>query len=554
MREGLVGWPPEVAEHYARAGYWAGRAMGRTWDWAQRAPDAVAVIDGDTRLTYRQLALLADGLADGLAARGLGKDDTILVQLPNCWEFVVLTLACLRSGIAPIMALPAHRAHELAYLAGHGGAAAVVMPDSFRDFDHQQLGLSIRADVECMREVLIVGDSVVPEATNLRALITPAPDVDATRQRLDREAPSGSDVAIFLLSGGTTGLPKIIPRTHDDYTYNARRCAELTDTTDRSTYLVALPAGHNFPLACPGILGTLAEGGRVVMARSPDPKLCFDLIEGEGVTVTSAVPAVAQRWIEYAAEATQDISSLEVLQVGGSRMPEELARRVRPALDATLQQAFGMAEGLINFTRLDDPDGIIVETQGRPMCADDEIQIVDDEDVPVPVGESGMLLARGPYTIRGYYRAAEHNARAFAADGWYRTGDVVHRHPSGNLVVDGRTKDVIVRGGEKISAEEVENLLYAVSGVGQVAAVAGPDPALGERVCVFVVPAPGSTGPTLEGIRTALTERGVAAFKVPEHLVLVDALPVTPVGKIDKKRLRGVLADTVTATGSAGER
>jgi 2,3-dihydroxybenzoate-AMP ligase len=580
-RDGLVGWPAELAERYRRSGYWSGQALTSGMaGWAD--PDQPAVLDGPTRLTHGRLRDLVDGLAVRLGERGLDAGDTVLVQLPNCWEFVVLTLACLRLGVAPIMALPAHREHELTHLARLGGAVAIAVPDSFRDFDHQRLALGLAERLPGLDTVLTVGNEVRGGAVDLRALIAPpasapadsaplasapadsaplasapadsapadsapADSAPATGPRLDdASTPAGTEVAVFLLSGGTTGVPKIIPRTHNDYAYNARRTAEMADVGADSVYLVALPAGHNFALACPGILGTLSAGGTVVMARSPEPKACFAAIARHRVTHTAVVPSVAQRWLDEAAGAgTPDLSSLRVLQVGGSRMPAELARRVRPVLGATLQQAFGMAEGLCNFTRLTDPDEVIHQTQGRPMCPDDEILIVDEADQPVADGSSGLLLTRGPYTLRGYYRAPEHNERAFTPDGWYRTGDVVHWHPSGNLVVDGRIKDVIVRGGEKISAEEVENLVYlALPSVARVAAVAAPDPALGERVAVFVVPA-GDTaggGPTLPELREALQRHGCAAFKLPEVLRVVDSLPVTAIGKINKNLLRAELA------------
>ena len=224
---------------------------------------------------------------------------------------------------------------------------------------------------------------------------------------------------------------------------------------------MSLPASHNFPLACPGILGALLTGGRVVMLPSPEPERAFATIAAEGVTVTAAVPAVAQRWLAHAAEAgAQDLASLQLLQVGGARLADEVARTVGPVLGCTLQQVFGMAEGLLNYTRLDDPEDVICTTQGRPMSEGDEVRVVDELDQDVPDGTPGALLTRGPYTPRGYYRAAEQNARAFTADGWYRSGDIVRRRPDGNLVVEGRDKDMINRGGEKISAEEVENLAY----------------------------------------------------------------------------------------------
>ena len=222
---------------------------------------------------------------------------------------------------------------------------------------------------------------------------------------------------------------------------------------------MTLPASHNFPLACPGILGTLLAGGRVVMLPSPEPERAFAAIAAERVSVTAAVPAVAQRWIRHAREhGAAQLHTLTLLQVGGARLADEIARQVRPVLGCTLQQVFGMAEGLLNYTRLDDPEDVICTTQGQPLSEGDEVRIVDTRDRGVPDGEPGSLLTRGPYTPRGYYRAAEQNARAFTAGGWYRSGDIVRRRPDGNLVVEGRDKDMINRGGEKISAEEVENL------------------------------------------------------------------------------------------------
>jgi 2,3-dihydroxybenzoate-AMP ligase len=543
VRDGFVPWPEDFAERYVAQGYWRGDPLGaHLWRWADTYGDRVAVVDGDTRLTYRELAETADGLAGRLADLGLRAGQTMLVQLPNCWEFVALTLACVRLGAAPVMALPAHRAHELTYLADHATVTAVAVPDTVRDFDHEALAHDVAAAVPSVRHVLVVGAPARPDSVDLRALARPAEDPAAARAALDAAAPPSRDVAVFLLSGGTTGLPKLISRTHDDYEYNARCSAQVCGFGPDTVYLVSLPAGHNFPLACPGILGTLQAGGRVVLVRSPEPRAAFAAMHEEGVTVTAVVPAVAQRWLDaVAADEVTPPPSLRVLQVGGARLAPEVARRVRPLLGCVLQQVFGMAEGLLNYTRLDDPEEVVVETQGRPISPDDEIAVVDAADEPVPAGEMGALLTRGPYTPRGYFRAEEHNARAFTADGWYRTGDVVRVHPSGNLVVEGRDKDLINRGGEKVSAEEVENLVYRVPGIARVAAVAAPDAALGERVAVCVVAAPGAHV-ALDQIRAALAGMGVAAYKLPERLLLVDELPLTKVGKINKVALREMVA------------
>jgi salicylate---CoA ligase len=535
MTEGTVPWPDDLALQYARAGWWHGRDIGaEIADVATSRPDATALVDGATRISYGSLLARADALAGRLARLGLRPGMRIVVQLPNCWPFVVLTLACLRAGIVPVMALPAHRQHELAYLCEHSEARALAVPDVLRGFDHQLMAEELLAASPALDHILVAGQHVRHQ--DLTELCSESDSGTAP------DPPDPFGVAVFLLSGGTTGLPKLIARTHNDYSYNARASARLCRLDQGTVYLVSLPASHNFPLACPGILGTLLSGGRVVMLGSPDPASAFAAIEREGVTITAVVPAVAQRWLAHAADhGAGPLRSLEVLQVGGARLADEHARRIKPVLGATLQQVFGMAEGLLNYTRLDDPDEVIRGTQGRPLSPGDEVRIVDADGHDLPDGQPGALLTRGPYTPRGYYRAPEQNARAFTPDGWYASGDVVRRRSDGNLVVEGRDKDMINRGGEKISAEEVENLLYRMPGIAQVAAVAAPDAELGERICVFVVPEPGPPI-TLGGIRDGMAAAGVARFKWPERLEIVTELPATKVGKLDKKALRDMLA------------
>ncbi|MEQ3553830.1 AMP-binding protein [Pseudonocardia nematodicida] len=540
-------WPADTAARYVERGYWAGVGLGDLLrEVADRTPDALALVDpfAGLRLTHRELTGRAGAAGARLRELGLRRGDRIVVQLGNGYEFAVLLLACLRTGIVPVMALPAHRRAELTHLATHAEATAIAVPDRIRDFDHQQLAHDLADEVTGSTggpwHVLVAGTDVAPGGVDLRALCGPGPAAPG-------DGPDPGDVAVFLLSGGTTGLPKLIARTHDDYAYNARRSAEVSGVDSGTVYLVSLPAGHNFPLACPGILGTLLAGGTVVMLPSPEPVRAFATIAAERVTHTAVVPAVAGRWLDHAAEhGAGELAPLRVLQVGGARLADELARRVRPVLGATLQQVFGMAEGLLNYTRLDDPDDVVCGTQGRPMCPDDEVRLVDETGDDVVEGEPGSLLTRGPYTPRGYYKAAEQNARAFTDDGWYRSGDICRRTPEGNLVVEGRDKDMINRGGEKISAELVENLVYQLPAVAQVAAVAMPDPELGERVCVYVVARSG-TVVTLAEIRTAMEAAGVARYTLPERLVLVDEIPATKVGKIDKKLLRADIAARMEA-------
>ena len=205
-----------------------------------------------------------------------------------------------------------------------------------------------------------------------------------------------------------------------------------------------------------------------------------------------------------------------------------------------------MAEGLVTLNRLDDPPAIRHETVGPSWCEDDEIRLLDDQGREVPSGEVGELAVRGPYTLRGYFRAPEVNKRAFTADGFYLTGDLLRRHPSGGFVVAGRKRDLINRGGEKISAEEVENLLLGHPDVRNVACVPMPDPVLGERSCAFVIPAAGAH-PTLKKLTDYLTGQGLAKFKLPERLEVVADFPLSPFGKVWKKELEKRIRELLEA-------
>jgi 2,3-dihydroxybenzoate-AMP ligase len=524
MLDGFVPWPEETADRYRSEGYWRGTPLlDEVLAPLRSAPERVVLVDERRRLDGGEVLDAVDARAAGLAETGLSSGERVVLQLRNDVDFVLTFLAMLRLGAIPVMALPAHRRAELSHVAEVAEASAIAVPAPDGDFDHVALAGEVADLVPSIRSILVDGHVVDGD------------DVDAPGVRPPEVSPDPSDVALFLLSGGTTGLPKLIPRTHDDYAYNVRASSELCGFDVSTVYLVALPAGHNFPLGCPGLLGALLRGGRVVMAHSPAPGRVFPIIGAERVTTTAVVPAVAIQWMDAAEQADGALDSLELLQVGGARLNPEAAARVHERLGCRLQQVFGMAEGLLNYTRLDDPDDVVITTQGRPMSPADEVRIVDEGGADVPAGQVGELLTRGPYTLRGYYRAPDHNRRSFTRDGFYRSGDLVRRDASGNLVVEGRAKDHINRGGEKISAEEVENHLLAHPAVRNVAAVGVPDPVLGERVGVFAV----TRAPlTLDALRVHFDERGVARFKHPERLELVDELPVTSVGKIDKAALR----------------
>ncbi|EFQ3870807.1 AMP-binding protein [Escherichia coli] len=304
---------------------------------------------------------------------------------------------------------------------------------------------------------------------------------------------------------------------------------------------LARQMAHNFPLACPGILGTLACGGKVVLTDSASCDEVMPLIAQERVTHVALVPALAQLWVQAREWEDSDLSSLRVIQAGGARLDPTLAEQVIATFDCTLQQVFGMAEGLLCFTRLDDPHATILHSQGRPLSPLDEIRIVDQDENDVAPGETGQLLTRGPYTISGYYRAPAHNAQAFTAQGFYRTGDNVRLDEVGNLHVEGRIKEQINRAGEKIAAAEVESALLRLAEVQDCAVVAAPDTLLGERICAFIIAQQVPTD--YQQLRQQLTRMGLSAWKIPDQIEFLDHWPLTAVGKIDKKRLTALAVD-----------
>lgn len=549
--EGMVPWPGELIEFYRSEGLWRDRNLFRyVEDTARRVPDKVALIDnGDgARLTYREVIDRANAAAWRMREFGLRKHDRVVIVLPNSWQFVVLLLACFRIGVIPVMALAAHRRYELTHICGRSDARAFFAMDNWRDFDFRPLARELEAEVDSLEWSFIARDHG-EHACSLDALLAPMELSSGQLEELSTLDVDPLQPALFQLSGGTTGLPKLISRTHNDYAYNIEVCSAVAGLTEDDVQLAALPIAHNFGLACPGVLGALHIGATAVLAPSPNPLKVFDAIEREQVTTAAAVPAVAQRWIAHEAEhRTGKLASLQVLQVGGARMPDELAPRVPAVLGATLQQVYGMAEGLVNMTRLDDSHEVITTTQGRPVSPYDEVRVVDAEGNDLPDGEQGMLLTRGPYTPRGYFNAPEANAKSFI-DGWYCPGDMVVRRPDGNLSVQGRDKDIINRGGEKISAEQVESLLYQIEGVEHLAVVAMPDEVYGEKVCLYAVVADGVTL-TVDTVREHLVDVGLAGHKIPERVEIVDRIPMTKIRKIDKKALRDDIAAKLAAEGN----
>jgi len=529
MIPGAVPWPEAWAEKYRRE-CWPDRTFGQVFlESVEKNAGRIAVVEGDVRVSYRELGEKAKALACGLMDLGLKPTERVLFQLPNSLEFLYAYWACHLAGLIAVMCLPPHREAELVHLGNLTEASAYVIPDIHRGHDYREMAKGVRTRCPALRHVVVSGDAgqgSIPLAALLEA------PLEAGREFPD---PDPGEVAILQLSGGTTGIPKVIPHTHNDYLYKSRAIIEWMGFSAKDVMMVPLLFAHNACLQ-QMIHPALLTGATAVVCPF-DPESISRTIEKEKVTYLFTVPAIFYRWLESPDFARYDYSSLRLSMTGAQKMHPSQAYRIGKELKAVFMQGYGITEGTHIFPRLTDPERVRYETIGRPISPWDEIRVVDEEGKEVRPGELGELICRGPYTIPGYYKAGEQNLKAYDQDGFFWTGDLVRSDEEGNLVIEGRSKDVINRGGEKISAEEVEDLLIDHPKVNRVSVVAMPDPELGEKACAYVVPERGEA-PTLEDLTEHLSRKKVAKFKYPERVELLDAFPYTDVGKVSKKALR----------------
>ncbi len=524
MRQAV--WVPPI-EEYVKKGFWRQYSLGEELGLlADKHEERLAVVSRDRRVSYRELDTMAEELANGFLKLGIRPGDRVLVQLPNTLEFIASAFAFFKFGAIPIFTMPTSRESDVNALCALAEPTAYLGTGSFQGFDYNPMVKKTTSGNPSIRYV-ISDDGSLADSISLTE--------SRSTDKVPYSAPDFRNPAMLLISGGTTGTPKLIPRRHADYAYNARAAALRCGLGEDSAYLVVLPAAHNFSLSSPGILGTLSAGGRIVLSESSACDEAFALIEKEKITITALVPALLNLWLEAVEWEDADISSLRLIQVGGSPLPSAVALNVEPKLGCKLQQVFGTAEGLICQTAPDDPAEVVLYTQGRPISEADELRFVDAHGNDVPPGEEGELIVRGPYTIQGYYRAPEVNKTAITVDGYYRTGDSARILPDGNIQVTGRIKDQINRSGEKLAPIEIENYLRKYDGIQDAAVVGIPDELLGERTCAWIIAE--SRDIDLPCIHAFLTAQGLPRHKLPDQLERIDAWPLTSVGKVNKREL-----------------
>lgn len=529
------GWPEAVASSHRARGLWREETFNTLLrSLVERDADALALVDGETTLTRGELLARSERLAAGFADMGLSAGDHVVLHLPNSSNFVLALFALSRLGVAPVLALPAHGELEISAFARTVNARAYIGAAK----TGQRGGLELaRTLTRAMPSLGVVLDCEEGEFTGLDSLM-------ASQAPLPADPAGPENLFCLLLSGGSTGVPKLIPRLHCEYLCCIRHCALAADMDESTVCMTALPMAHNFPLAAPGLLGALMAGGRTIVSPGPDPDTCFGLMNRHGVTHTALVPPTAILWCDMAEllDRQESFPSLRLLQIGGARVAPDLVRRTVRIFGCGVQNVFGMSEGLVSSTRAWMSEADTAGSQGLPVCPEDEWRIVGPDGCEVPNGASGDLQIRGPYTIRSYFSNPGADAASFTEDGFFVTGDTARRNENGYLVVEGREKDQIQRCGEKITPEEVENMLVSHPLVADAVVAGVEDEELGERTCAFVRTRKDAPDrPDFRDLRKYLLERGMAAFKIPDQFLLIDSLPVTAVGKNNRRELRRLL-------------
>lgn len=525
-------------EKYTKYRWWLGVTFSDLLDKAADLyPKKEALIDDRVRLTYGELRERVDRLAFGLLHLGLGKGDTVLLQLPNWAEFVFSYFALQKIGCIPVLLISGYRQLEVSHLSRLTETKAWIVPDLYRKMDYLSFIGEVKKENPQLQYIISVRaqshDGIF--TTSLERIMGRELS-DEDRRQLVARRPDPNDVAHILPSGGTTGLPKGIPRTHNDYICNAEYVARIGEMSSHDIWLLAAPVGHNLGLLI-GVTGCIFMAAKLVLLDSTRPEDICAAIQKEKVSFMPTVPSLLKRILDFERLGEYDLSSFEKISAGGEASSPELVRKAYEKIGCTYINEFGMSEGLLCRTRLEDNIETISRTVGKPCCPYDEVKILDDAGRELPLNRDGELVAKGPGIFAGYLKNPEENRKSFTRDGFFRTGDLARIDDSGNIRITGRIKDIIIRGGENISPAQVEDLLISFPGVADAAVIGVEDKELGEKVCAYIRPLPGAKLDP-EEIKKFMQSRGASKLLIPERFEFIDSLPMTQAGKHDKKALR----------------
>jgi cyclohexanecarboxylate-CoA ligase len=529
------------------AGFWRDESLELYLDrWARERPTKTALVDGESRYTWAALARAVDRVAHGLRAHGVERGSVVSCQLPNWNETILIFLAALRLGAVVNPIPPTYRAHEVRFMLGLLESQVAVVPTAFRGFGHADMLASLRPALPRLEHVFVARGQGPEGTLPLATLTDQAWETRAARGGLPGTDPNAVHEVVF--TSGTTGEPKGVMHTQNTTLSTIYRAIERLELSERDVVLMASTLGHQTGYLY-GYCLTLLLGATAVWLDAWSAEEGARLIEAEGVTFTmGATPFL--RDLTYGA-AQRDVRSLRLFISAGAPIPRPLVRDARARLGCAISAGWGMTEnGLATCNGLRDAEEKVFGSDGAPLPGM-ELRVVDADGLPVAAGCEGDLLVRGAAQFVGYFRRPQFTAEGHTADGWFKTGDRGTLDPAGYLAITGRSKDLIIRGGENIPVVEVENLLYTHPKIAGVAIVAIPDPRLGERACAVVIPREGQTI-TLGEIVTFLEGHELARQKLPERLELVSEFPMTPSGKIQKYRLRELVAERMGARGGGG--
>jgi 2,3-dihydroxybenzoate-AMP ligase len=553
----IKGWypfSPEEIETYVSRGIWRNLTFGDILDRNLASiPDKVAGIDDTREVTWRELGKKVDRLALHFKKLGLEYGDFVVLITPNVVEFFYIVFGLARLGVVPVMCLPRHRKREVSHMVALHEAKAIIVPTGER-FDFVDMVNEFRSEAPFLKFFFTVGGGGIKDWLSVEELLKQEIEKDYPRDYLDQFKPEPSDLVIEQLSGGTTGLPKGIPRTHHEYLCLWEYIGQRAGMTDECVFLTVTPVAHNMPFSA--VWGPMFyRGGTTVITKFPRPEDSFRLIEKYRITHVELVPVVVTYWME-AEEIRKkyDLSSLKVIGCGAQKVKPELVKWCMEELGVNFTNTFGMTEGPHIATRWHSPMEAQFNTVGRPAILDDSVvvKLVDSDNKQVKPGEVGELVIKGPMTFKGYFRVPEENAKVFDEQGFFHTGDLMSLRPDGRYVVEGRKKDTVIRGGENVFPEPVEGWLMKHPKVVNTAVVGMPDAKLGEKLCAFVQTAEGKNL-TFEEVKEFMKEEGIAVFQWPERLEVVPGWPLTALNKIDKRLLRAYITNRLFEEGTISD-
>ena len=531
--------PVAHAKSMRAAGFWIDKNYDEfLQQWMAKSPEKLALLAYRSdrlegrRFTYAELGESVSQAAASLKRLGIGRGDVISVQLPNWWEFAVIALAAFRVGAVVNPLMPIFREHELSYMLDFAEAKVFVVPRLFRGFDHEAMAKALRPDLPKLAHIVVV-DGEGPDS--FQAALLSSEERLAPPPIGDIGALPADEMAVLMFTSGTTGSPKGAM-----HCLNALMACNISlagrfglDSDD--TMLVCSPVGHMTGFAAGMLLG-FKIGAAVIFQDIWEPKRGVSIMAEEGVTFSAGAPTFLSDMCEAVAAGAPKPTLLRKFLCAGAPIPSALIERVYNELDLKVCSLWGMTK-LLSST-LTEPERALEKsskTDGRPLEGV-AVKVVRLDGSPAPIGETGSLRVRGAQMCLGYYKRPD--MRPFDAEGWFDTGDLAYRvDDEGYIRINGRSKDIIIRGGENVPIVEIENLLYKHPAVLTAALVGYPDSRLGERCCAFVVLRPGQTL-DLSSLQSFMTDHKVAKQYWPERLEIVADLPTTPAGKIQKYQLR----------------